>query len=112
MDSSQKIVDISHSQTPPPSLQCSPSSPLEYFSAQDVDFVEPLHVRQVHFASAIQHPPPWAFTAGLLGAVSIMTMMAFLLEPPGYEIKVAFAGNSMQYVNVSYIRALSLFRKS
>jgi len=53
--------------------------------------------------STIQHAPPWTFAAALLGLLSIMTMVAYLLEPPGYHIRVAFSGNSMMYVNVSYI---------
>ena len=43
--------------------------------------------------------PHWMFIAGLLGVMSVMTLIAYSTEPPGVKIKVAFVGNSMQYVN-------------
>lgn len=52
--------------------------------------------------------PQWAVPAVLLGIISVMTMAAFLLEPPGYQIQVAFVGNSMQYVNVGSVRYLAI----
>lgn len=46
-----------------------------------------------------EQSPHWLFTLALLGVISIMTLIAYSLEPPGYKIRVAFVGNSMQYVN-------------
>jgi hypothetical protein len=43
--------------------------------------------------------PHWMFTAALLGVISIMTLIAYSTEPPVVKIRVAFVGNSMQYVN-------------
>jgi len=53
----------------------------------------------VRVKAADAQSPHWIFTAALLGVMSIMTLIAYSTEPPAVQIKVAFVGNSMQYVN-------------
>ena len=42
---------------------------------------------------------PWAFATAFLATVVVMTLVAVLLPAPSYKIRVAFVGNSMQFVN-------------
>jgi len=42
---------------------------------------------------------PWGYGAGFLGVIIGMTLLAFLLPAPSHKISVAFAGNSMIFVN-------------
>lgn len=80
------------------------STPLHCFdgvekSLQYLEAVEkPIEIRRRALFATFRKTPPWTLPAVLLGILSVMTLVAFVSEPPGVKIKVAFVGNSMQYV--------------